>query len=92
LSYFQKINTALTKADTFLLENALPSKTTFTLAIVAYALSLGDNTHPQFRSIASALKKEALVKGRTHSTQLHSKSFLSSWSSNSEKRVACKVE
>ncbi|XP_073907214.1 complement C5 [Castor canadensis] len=59
----EKINTALTKADTFLLENALPSKTTFTLAIVAYALSLGDNTHPQFRSIASALKKEALVKG-----------------------------
>ncbi|XP_051041245.1 complement C5 [Phodopus roborovskii] len=58
-----KINTALTKADSFLLEKALPSKSTFTLAIVAYALSLGDRTHPRFRSIVSALKREALVKG-----------------------------
>ncbi|MEJ1275059.1 hypothetical protein NN561_005954 [Cricetulus griseus] len=58
-----KINTALAKADSFLLEKALPSKSTFTLAIVAYALSLGDKTHPQFRSVVSALKREALVKG-----------------------------
>ncbi|KAH0517074.1 Complement C5, partial [Microtus ochrogaster] len=59
----QKIDTALTKADSFLLAKALPSKSTFTLAIVAYALSLGDKTHPQFRSIVSALKREASVKG-----------------------------
>uniref|UniRef100_A0A0D9RLA3 Complement C5 n=3 Tax=Chlorocebus sabaeus TaxID=60711 RepID=A0A0D9RLA3_CHLSB len=58
-----KINTALIKADTFLLENTLPAQSTFTLAISAYALSLGDKTHPQFRSIVSALKREALVKG-----------------------------
>lgn len=61
---------ALTKADSFLLAKALTSKSTFTLAIVAYALSLGDKTHPQFRSIVSALKREALVKGRTHPTLL----------------------
>ncbi|XP_053420085.1 complement C5 [Nycticebus coucang] len=58
-----KINTALTKADNFLLENALPARTTFTLAIAAFALSLGDKTHPQFRLIVSALKREALAKG-----------------------------
>ncbi|XP_043421161.1 complement C5 [Prionailurus bengalensis] len=58
-----KINTAITKADTFLLENTLSAQSTFTLAIAAYALSLGDKTHPQFRSIVSALKKKALVKG-----------------------------
>ncbi|XP_055455987.1 complement C5 [Psammomys obesus] len=58
-----KIEAALTKADSFLLEKALPSKSTFTLAIVAYALSLGDRTHPKFRSIVSALKREAVVKG-----------------------------
>ncbi|XP_006191863.2 complement C5 [Camelus ferus] len=58
-----KISTALTKAETFLLENTLSTQSTFTLAIAAYALSLGDKTHPQFRSIVSALKKEALVKG-----------------------------
>ncbi|KAM7316887.1 hypothetical protein ACRRTK_024618 [Alexandromys fortis] len=57
-----KIDTALTKADSFLLAKALTSKSTFTLAIVAYALSLGDKTHPQFRSIVSALKREASVK------------------------------
>uniref|UniRef100_A0A8C6RI27 Hemolytic complement n=1 Tax=Nannospalax galili TaxID=1026970 RepID=A0A8C6RI27_NANGA len=59
----EKISTALTKADSFMLENALPSKSIFTLAIVAYALSLGDRAHPSFRSIVSALKREALVKG-----------------------------
>lgn len=64
-SCFQKIYTALAKADSFLLERTLPSKSTFTLAIVAYALSLGDRSHPRFRSIVSALKREALVKGRT---------------------------
>ncbi|KAM5329098.1 complement C5 isoform 2-T2 [Glossophaga mutica] len=58
-----KISTALSKADTFLLENALSARSTFTLAIAAYALSLGDRTHSQFRSIVSALKKKALVKG-----------------------------
>ncbi|XP_036915068.1 complement C5 isoform X2 [Sturnira hondurensis] len=58
-----KISTALSKADTFLLENALSAQSTFTLAIAAYALSLGDRTHSQFRSIVSALKKKALVKG-----------------------------
>ncbi|KAK7802507.1 hypothetical protein U0070_018246, partial [Myodes glareolus] len=58
-----KIDMALTKADSFLLAKALTSKSTFTLAIVAYALSLGDKTHPQFRSIVSALKREASVKG-----------------------------
>ncbi|XP_049629042.1 complement C5-like [Suncus etruscus] len=58
-----KINTALTEADNFLLSNALSAQSTFTLAIAAYALSLGDKTHPQFRSIVSALKKKALVKG-----------------------------
>ncbi|KFO24124.1 Complement C5 [Fukomys damarensis] len=58
-----KISTALTKADTFLLENTFQSQSTFTLAIVAYALSLGDKTHPQFRAIASVLKKKASVKG-----------------------------
>ncbi|XP_051022288.1 complement C5 [Acomys russatus] len=59
----QKIDTAVAKADSFLLEKALPSKSTFTLAIVAYALSLGDRTHPGLRSIFSALKREAVVKG-----------------------------
>ncbi|XP_041530470.1 complement C5-like [Microtus oregoni] len=58
-----KIDTALTKADSFLLAKALTSKSTFTLAIVTYALSLGDKNHPQFRSIVSALKREASVKG-----------------------------
>ncbi|XP_054440439.1 complement C5 isoform X2 [Pteronotus mesoamericanus] len=60
-----KISTALTKADTFLLENALSAQSTFTLAIAAYALSLGDRTHSQFHAIVSALKKKALVKGST---------------------------
>ncbi|XP_022434572.1 complement C5 isoform X2 [Delphinapterus leucas] len=59
----EKVSIAVTKADTFLLENTLSTKSTFTLAIAAFALSLGDKTHPQFRSIVSALKKEALVKG-----------------------------
>ncbi|XP_054545130.1 complement C5 isoform X1 [Talpa occidentalis] len=58
-----QINTAITKADNFLLENTLLAQSTFTLAIAAYALSLGDKTHPQFRSIVSALKKKASVKG-----------------------------
>ncbi|XP_058380728.1 complement C5 [Diceros bicornis minor] len=58
-----KISTALTKAESFLLENTLSTRSTFTLAIAAYALSLGDRSHPQFRSITSALKKEASVKG-----------------------------
>nr|XP_054365064.1 complement C5 [Mirounga angustirostris] len=58
-----KISMALTKADTFLLENTLSAQSTFTLAISAYALSLGDRSHPQFHSIVSALKKKALVKG-----------------------------
>uniref|UniRef100_A0A452QL43 Complement C5 n=1 Tax=Ursus americanus TaxID=9643 RepID=A0A452QL43_URSAM len=59
----QKISTALTKADTFLLENTLSTQSTFILAIAAYALSLGDKSHPQFHSIVSALKRKALVKG-----------------------------
>ncbi|KAL2781997.1 complement C5 isoform 1 preproprotein, partial [Daubentonia madagascariensis] len=59
----QKISTALTKADNFLLENTLPARSTFTMAIAAYALSLGDKTHPQFRLIVSTLKREAMVKG-----------------------------
>ncbi|KAG8518805.1 Complement C5 [Galemys pyrenaicus] len=58
-----QVSTALTKADNFLLENTLLTQSSFTLAIAAYALSLGDKTHPQFRSIASVLKKKALVKG-----------------------------
>ncbi|XP_055994674.1 complement C5-like [Sorex fumeus] len=58
-----KIDTALTKADNFLLSNAISAQSTFTLAIAAYALSLGDKTHPQFLSIVSALKKKASVKG-----------------------------
>uniref|UniRef100_A0A671FPC3 Complement C5 n=1 Tax=Rhinolophus ferrumequinum TaxID=59479 RepID=A0A671FPC3_RHIFE len=57
-----KISTALAKADTFLLENTLSAQNTFTLAIAAYALSLGDKTHRQFRSIVSALKRKASVK------------------------------
>ncbi|XP_036288753.1 complement C5 [Pipistrellus kuhlii] len=59
----EKISTALTKADSFLLENALSAQSTFTLAIAAYALSLGDRTHRQFRSIVLALKKKATDKG-----------------------------
>ncbi|XP_004712619.1 complement C5 [Echinops telfairi] len=58
-----KISTALTKAESFLLENTLPAQSTFTLAIAAYALSLGDTAYRQFRIIAEALKKEAFVKG-----------------------------
>ncbi|XP_058158448.1 complement C5 isoform X1 [Dasypus novemcinctus] len=58
-----KISTALTKADSFLLENAPTARSTFTLAIATYALSLGDSTHPLFRTIAEALKKKAFVKG-----------------------------
>ncbi|XP_076999393.1 complement C5 [Tamandua tetradactyla] len=58
-----KISTALNKADNFLLENALAAKSTFTLAIAAYALSLGEPTHPLYRPIPEALKKKALVKG-----------------------------
>ncbi|KAM8940719.1 complement C5 [Lycaon pictus] len=59
----QKINAALTRADAFLLEGAPSARSTFTLAIAAYALSLGDRTHPQFYSILSGLKRKALVKG-----------------------------
>ncbi|XP_004677441.1 PREDICTED: complement C5 [Condylura cristata] len=58
-----EIDKALTKADNFLLENTPLAQSTFTLAIASYALSLGDKTHPQFRSIASTLKKKASVKG-----------------------------
>lgn len=68
---------ALTKADTFLLENTRSTRSTFALAIAAYALSLGDKSHPQFRSIVSALKKEALVKGMTCSRRLFVKCLLS---------------
>lgn len=63
-----KISTALAKADTFLLENTLSTQSTFTLAIAAYALSLGDKSHRQFRSIVSALKRKASVKGIAGST------------------------
>ncbi|CAI9171433.1 unnamed protein product [Rangifer tarandus platyrhynchus] len=59
----EKISTAVSKADNFLHENALSTQSAFTLAIAAYALSLGDKAHPQFRSIVSALKKKAFVKG-----------------------------
>ncbi|XP_069431364.1 complement C5 [Ovis canadensis] len=59
----EKISTAVSKADIFLHENALSTQSAFTLAIAAYALSLGDKSHPQFRSIVSALKKKAFVKG-----------------------------
>uniref|UniRef100_A0A8C6E5B4 Complement C5 n=1 Tax=Moschus moschiferus TaxID=68415 RepID=A0A8C6E5B4_MOSMO len=59
----EKISTAVSKADIFLHENALSTQSAFTLAIAAYALSLGDKAHPQFRSIVSALKKKAFVKG-----------------------------
>ncbi|XP_006865786.1 PREDICTED: complement C5 [Chrysochloris asiatica] len=58
-----KISTALNKADSFLLENTLPAQSTYTLAIAAYALSLGDSAHRQFRVIFNALKKEAFMKG-----------------------------
>lgn len=64
---FQKINAALTRADAFLLEGAPSARSTFTLAIAAYALSLGDRTHPQFYSIVSGLKRKALVKGTARS-------------------------
>ncbi|XP_019822407.2 complement C5 [Bos indicus] len=59
----EKISTAVSKADIFLHENALSSQSAFTLAIAAYALSLGDKAHPQFRAIVSALKRKAFVKG-----------------------------
>ncbi|XP_057580194.1 complement C5-like [Hippopotamus amphibius kiboko] len=59
----EKVSTAVTKADAFLLENTLSARSTLTLAIAAYALSLGDKAHPRLRPIVSALKKEALVKG-----------------------------
>lgn len=64
------------KAENFLLENSLQAKSTFTLAIAAYALSLGDRTHSQFRSIASALKRAALVKGMTFLLSLFSQYLL----------------
>lgn len=86
-SCFQKINTAITKADTFLLENTLSAQSTFTLAIAAYALSLGDKTHPQFRSIVSALKKKALVKGMTYFTQFFQQAFKHVECANSVKEV-----
>lgn len=76
-SCFQKISTALTKADTFLLENTLSTQSTFTLAIAAYALSLGDKSHPQFHSIVSTLKRKALVKGMPCFIHLFSKCLLS---------------
>ncbi|MXQ88505.1 hypothetical protein E5288_WYG006704 [Bos mutus] len=59
----EKISMAVSKADVFLHENALSSQSAFTLAIAAYALSLGDKAHPQFRAIVSALKRKAFVKG-----------------------------
>lgn len=92
-SCFQKISTALTKADTFLLENTASTQNTFTLAIAAYALSLGDKSHPRFRSIVSALKKAASVKGMTLRTFIQQAFTEHIESVNSGKGVvACKVE
>lgn len=92
-SCFQKISTALTKADTFLLENTASTQNTFTLAIAAYALSLGDKSHPRFRSIVSALKKAASVKGMPLRTFIRQAFTEHIESVNSGKGVvACKVE
>ncbi|XP_072487882.1 complement C5 [Notamacropus eugenii] len=59
----EKINEGITKAETYLLENAPDVQSTFTLAISSYALALGIPSHPGFRAIFSKLKREAFVKG-----------------------------
>lgn len=74
---------AVSKADVFLHENALSSQSAFTLAIAAYALSLGDKAHPQFRAIVSALKRKAFVKGMTRFWHLFIKCPISTLLSHS---------
>ncbi|XP_074067794.1 LOW QUALITY PROTEIN: complement C5 [Macrotis lagotis] len=59
----EKINEAIVKAESFLLENALDAQSTFTLAISSYALALGIPFHPGSQAIFLKLKKEAFVKG-----------------------------
>uniref|UniRef100_A0A8C8RDB6 Complement C5 n=1 Tax=Pelusios castaneus TaxID=367368 RepID=A0A8C8RDB6_9SAUR len=59
----QKIQGGRNKAEEYLLKNVQAIKSTFTLAIVAYASALMDPNHPGTRSAFLALKKEALVKG-----------------------------
>ncbi|XP_038600517.1 complement C5 [Tachyglossus aculeatus] len=59
----QKIDEALSRAEEYLFNSIKNAQSTFTLAISAYALALGDLNNPGVRSVFSQLKKEAYVKG-----------------------------
>lgn len=59
----QRIEDAKNKAEEYLLKNFQSTQSTFTLALVNYALALARSNQPGARSAFTALKSEALVKG-----------------------------
>lgn len=58
----QKVEDAKNKAEDYLLNNFQSAQSTFSLALVNYALALAKSNQPGARSAFSALKNEALVK------------------------------
>ncbi|KAJ6652850.1 hypothetical protein lerEdw1_010568 [Lerista edwardsae] len=61
--FSQKIEDAKNKAEDYLLNNFRSAQSTFSLAIVNYALALAKSNQPGARLAFNALKAEALVKG-----------------------------
>ncbi|XP_061459913.1 complement C5 isoform X2 [Rhineura floridana] len=58
----QRIDDAKNKAKDYLLQNFQSAQSTFSLAVVTYALALSQFNHPGARAAYGALKREALVK------------------------------
>nr|XP_033817321.1 complement C5 [Geotrypetes seraphini] len=57
-----QIKDAMNRAEEYVASTVESTQSTFTLAIAAYALALGDPSRPAARSAFMVLKKEALVK------------------------------
>ncbi|XP_054854466.1 complement C5 [Eublepharis macularius] len=58
----QKVQDAINKAEDYLLKNFQSAQSTFSLAIVTYALTLANSNQAGARSAYALLKREALVK------------------------------
>ncbi|XP_053137809.1 complement C5 isoform X2 [Hemicordylus capensis] len=58
----QRVQDAKNKAEDYLLKNYRSAQSTFSLAIVTYALALAKSKQPDARTAFSLLKREALVK------------------------------
>lgn len=60
----QRIQNAKNKAEDYLLRNFQSAQSTFSLAIVTYALFLAKSNQPGAREAYRKLQEEAFVKGK----------------------------